>query len=1102
MKQKLNAIFMALLLCPLFSQAQTDARLIMYPDVSQDKICFSFGGDLWIVDKTGGLASRLSSPEGTERNAKFSPDGKTIAFNANYDGNFDIYTMPTNGGVPNRVTSHGMADLIQDWYGDGKSILFASSMESGKQRFAQFYKVAVSGGLPEKLPVELGAVAAISDNGEKLAFTDKSLLTRTWKRYRGGMAPDIFIMDLKTLVTENINKSIASDELPMWHGNVLYYLSDDGSPKRNNIWKYDLVTKKHSQVTFFKDFDVHYPSKGPSDIVFEAGGKLYLLNLADEKYKEVVISAIGDFASLKKTNKSVAGNLGWFQVAPDGNRVLVEARGDLFSLPKEEGFVRNLTKTSGTFERYPAWSPDGKSIAFFSDQTGEYELTILDLESGKTSSNTKLGPGFRYAIYWSPDSKKVGFIDQTMAMHVVDVKTGNDVVFDKDDNLFEGGLASFSLSWSSDSRYLTYAKSQRNNNSAVYIYDTKLKTNHQVTSGFYSDMMPCFDPEGKYIYFTSNRSFHPYYSSFDNTWTYADATQLIALPLRKDVPSPLAMKNDTVVIKKVEANEEKKEEKKEEVKSKSKKNEKLTPEEPKDTAAVVKIDFDQMEKRAVVIPVTAKNLGHLAAVAGKIIFEKYPSIAASDAETQGGGILMYYDLNDKKEVTIMEAVGSYELSSDGSSIAVMTSSGEIGVVTVAEGQKFEKKVPLHEMVMTIDPMQEWKQIFNDTWRLQRDYFYDKDMHGVNWPAMKVQYDKLIDQCVTRSDVNFVLGELIGEINASHTYRGGGDEENAKMKNVGYLGADWAKDNGEFKIKKILRGAPWDTEVISPLDEAGVGVKEGDYILAVNGELLKDFQEPWLAFEGKAGQTVELTYNSTPTMTGAKKQLVKTMGDETRLRNLAWIERNRQIVDKASGGKIGYIFVPSTGVEDGQYELVRMYYGQWDKEGLIIDERFNNGGQIPDRFVELLNKKPLAYFKTRDGKDWQWPPTGNFGPKAMLINGWSGSGGDAFPDYFRKAGLGPLIGTRTWGGLIGISGVPALIDGGSVTVPTFRMYDPDGKWFREGHGVDPDIEVLEDHEALAKGRDPQLEKAIEVVMKELNSGKKIHPVPPVKENRAE
>ena len=1067
------------LLTTMSLSAQINARLFHQPDVSETQIVFAYGGDIWIVPKAGGMATKLSSPKGEESFPRFSPDGSQIAFSGNYDGNTDIYVLPSTGGVPVRVTHHGMSDRMLDWYPDGKSLLYASSMESGKQRFSQFYQVSAAGGLPEKLPVSMGEFGSLSPDGSKIAFTDRSRVFRNWKRYTGGWAPDIWLFDLKTLSSENITNNIASDELPMWVGDKIYFLSDQGSAQRYNIWVYDTRTKASKQVTHFTDFDVHFPSDGPSDIVFEAGGKIQLLDLATEQVREIAIDIVSDQMTLKTHKESVEKYLQNATIAPDGNRVLVEARGDVFSLPAEEGFTQDLTRTPGFAERNPAWSPDGKYIAYWSDKSGEYELTLRDLTSGNIEEQvTHLGPGFRYDLYWSADSKKIAFVDQTMHINVFDLTTKTNNAIDQDPSLFEGGLRGWRCSWSSDGRWMAYSKTMDNGNGAVMIYDTKDKKLTQATSGFYSDLNPTFDREGKYLYLITNRSFNPVYSDFDNTWIYPNATELAVVTLRPEVKSPLAAANDTVAVTK-----DNKDEKEADKADKEAKDETVT------------IEFEGFERRIIILPPEAGNMGNLAAADGKIIYMRYPN-SGSDGEDSE---LMFFDLKEKESKTIMKNVNGYELSADGKKLLVRQGRN-LGVVGVGSDQKMDKQLALNKMEMTIDPKAEWQQIFNDTWRFERDFFYDKNMHGVDWAAMRKQYGDMIQYAVTRNDVNFILGELIAELNASHTYNGGGDQETPEHKAVGYLGVDWAKDHGQFKIKTIIRGADWDSEVRSPLDEPGVNVKEGEYILAVNGMALADYTDPWAAFEGLSNETVELTVSSTPDWENVRSVVVKTMSDETRLRNLAWIESNRKRVDEESGGKLGYIYVPSTGI-DGQNELVRQFYGQWNKQGLVVDERFNNGGQIPDRFIELLNRKPLAYWNVRDGKDWQWPPVGNFGSMVMLINGWSGSGGDAFPDYFRKAGLGPLIGGRTWGGLIGISGAPTLIDGGGVTVPTFRMYNPDGTWFKEGHGVDPDIQVLEDPTQLAKGVDTQLERAIAEALKLVKDKGPIHPAPPQKENRA-
>ena len=631
-----------------------------------------------------------------------------------------------------------------------------------------------------------------------------------------------------------------------------------------------------------------------------------------------------------------------------------------------------------------------------------------------------------------------------------------------------------------------------NRNSVLFIYDTQNDKKTQVTSDFYNNYSPAFDPDGKYIYLLTNRAMHPTYSNFDNTFIYDNSTLVAAISLKKDTPSLLEPENDAV--KKENEKKEKDEKASSDKSDKKKAKKEKSAEEEKPEVKPVEIDFDGLEDRLVLLPVDAGNYSDLTASKGKIIFQDNTNAQ----QKNGKRPIVFWDTKDRKLKTIIDNASGYLLAANGEKMLVVDQK-KVSIIDAKENQKMDKMVPVQEMEMTINPKEEWQQIFTDAWRLERDFFYDKNMHGVDWNAMRTKYEKLLKQAVTREDVNFVIGELIGEISSSHTYKGGGDLEKSKHRNVGYLGVDWKINNGAYQVANIIEGAEWDAEVRSPLKEPGVDVQTGDYILSVNGTPLTTDKEPYAAFEGLGGKTVELLVGKTPVVSDAKKVIVKTLDDETRLRHLAWIEAKRKRVEEETNGKAGYIYVRSTGI-DGQDELVRQFYGQWNKDALIIDERFNSGGQIPDRFIELLNRKNLAYWAVRDGKDWQWPPVAHFGPEVMLINGWSGSGGDAFPDFFRKAGLGPLIGSRTWGGLIGMSGAPSLIDGGMVTTPSFRMYDPDGKWFKEGHGVDPDIKVPENYTELAKGIDNQLEKAIQVVNDELQKNPVKKPQRPPYEKR--
>jgi tricorn protease len=1067
MKNILNRFrIFTILLFPSFLFAQLPAKMIQYPDISDAKICFTYGDDLWIADKTGGNAFRLTTTEGRETKGKFSPDGNTIAYNANYDGNNDIYTIPTHGGVPKRITTHGMSEDIKGWTKDGNNLIFTSSKESGKQRFSQAYIVSVDGGWPEKMPMEKIEEMDIHSDGNLVAMTNKSRLNRTWKRYRGGTAPDVFLLNLSTLKSENITNNDANDELPMWNGNNLYYLSDKDVNKKFNIWSYNLDTKKHNQITNLNDFEVRFPSIGNDEIVYEAGGKLYLLDLKSKKSKEIEIKVVGDFTTLKPRLEKVEKFASNIDISHDGKRIIVEARGDLFSIPKKDGFTQNISNSSGIAERYPSWSPNGKFIAYWTDKTGEYELNIKDLADNTVKQIGKEGAGFRYNTYWSPNSKMIVFVDQEMNIKLADLEKNKITTIDQENSLFEGGLRNFSVDWSSDSRYLTYTNTHENQNSQVCIYDTKESSKKHVTSAFYDDRNPIFSADDKFIYCVTNRGFSPIYSDYDNSWIYPNASKLAMIPLTKETSNPIEFKNDTVAIKHIE---DKKEDKKEDEKEEEKKEE---------DQKNVEIDFEGLESRMIVLPIAIGNVGGIAAAENKIVYLKSPNSGSSEEKP----ILKYYDFESDEEKSILEGVEGFKLSADRKNLLVYVGSNA-GIIEVAENQTLKDPINMSGMEMLINPKEEWRQIFTDVWRLERDFFYDKNIHGVDWLAMKNKYGALVDHAASRYDLNFIIGELIGEMNASHTYRGGGDYENADYKQAGYLGVDWKMEGEMYRIKEIVKAAAWDTEVKSPLTNPGVDVQNGDYIHEINGITLSKSYGPNEALQGKAGKTTEITVSKNGKIADAKKYLVSPLSDETRLRNLAWIEKNRKYVDEKSGGRIGYIYVPSTGM-DGQEELVRMYYAQHHKDGLIIDERFNNGGQIPDRFVELLNRPLLAKFKVRTGKDWAWPPKGHYGPKAMLINGWSGSGGDAFPDYFRKRGLGPLIGSRTWGGLIGISGAPSLVDGGRVTVPTFRMYNPDGEWFEEGHGVNPDIEVPENPGNEAKGIDDQLDRSIEEVMKQL------------------
>lgn len=1074
---------LALLAMAQLKQIQVpDALMLRFPDVSADSIVFVYAGDIWIVPKEGGLARQLSSPKGEEAFPKFSPDGQMIAFSGNYDGNIDVYIMPAVGGSPKRLTHHSATDLVVEWYPDGKNILYRSQMESPSYRFNRFFKQQVEGGMPETLPLPYGELASFSPDGNRMAFQFISLEFRTWKRYRGGMASDLWLYDFVKNTSEKITDFEGTDALPMWHKDTIYFLSDRDELKKLNIWAYELATKKTRQVTKFKEYDVKWPSIGPDSIVFENGGKLYLLDLKSETSHPVSIKVPADLPEVRPLLKDCLKNIESFSLSPSGKRALFGARGEVFTVPEKYGSVRNLTNSAGVAERYPAWSPDGKNIAYFSDRSGEYELYLRTSDGkGEEHQVTKGGTCYRFGPVWSPDSKKIAFVDKTSSLFVLDIVEGKPRFVDKNDVTYISDYT-----WSPDNRWLAYSKNSENGQAAIVIYDVEQQKIYQVTSGFYSDFSPVFDPEGKYLFFYTNRSLSPIYGDLDDTWVYPNTTDVNAITLRKDVESPLAPKSDEEKIEqKKEAEKGKTEEKKPE-----KEGEKEAKPKP------IAIDFDAMEKRMIRLPIEAGNVGPLHALQGKVVFVRFPAAGATKPGVPSG-TLAYFDLAERKEETVISGIDSYDLSQDGKKV-LYNSRNTWGIIDLAPNKKVgDGSIATNKLQTWINPREEWKQIFEEAWRIERDFFYAPNMHGVDWKTIKKRYEAMLPYVVDREDLNYIIGEMIAELNVSHSYIGGGDLDQPKKISVGLLGCDFEldKEKNAFRIKKIYEGAPWDAEVRSPLRQPGIDVKEGEYLLAVNGKSLDTSKDIWASFQGLAAEVVTLTVNAQASLSGARDVLIEPLSSELRLRNLAWIESNRNKVEQATKGRVGYIYVPDTSI-GGQNELVRQFIPQHRLDGLIIDERFNSGGQFSDRFIEMMNRPLYAYAARRDLRDLTIPYLSHIGPKVMVINEWAGSGGDAFPYCFRKAKLGPIIGKRTWGGLVGISGNPQLIDGGFISAPNLAIWHPDGYWDIEGHGVDPDIEVENPPHEMAAGKDPQLEKAIAVVLELLEKN------PPKKPKRPE
>ncbi len=1121
-----SAMSGTLLLGTLDAQAQVkpSAGMMRNPDVSQSSIVFSYGDDLWIVDRAGGAASPVASPVGAERNPRFSPDGTQIAFSANYDGGNDLYVIGTAGGLATRMTFHPANESLCDWMPDGQSLLFSTNGFSGLGRISQLMTVSAKNPLATSLPVPYGSNGNVSADGKWLAYTPHSRDTRTWKRYRGGMASDIWLFHLEAKTAKQITDFEGTDSFPMWHGKTVYYLSDAGPAHRLNIWAYNTETEERSQVTQFTDFDCKAPSIGPGvdgkgEIVFQNGSSLHLLDLATSETNAVAITVPGDRPMLRQQKLDAAQFVNGADISPTGKRLVVEARGDIWTAPVENGSPRNLTSTSGVYEREPSWSPDGRWIAYLADATGEYELYVTQSDGrGETKQLTKGGSAFRFTPSWSPDSKHIVFTDKTGAAYIYSFASDETKKFA---TVPQGNQ--INTNWSHNSQWLTYTLNPKSTESAsaVWVYNAADGTQRKLTAGFFNDSNPVFDTKGDFIFFSSNRAFNrPEYEDVGNSFIYAGTEVLMALPLRGDVANPFLPKVDeeewkvetAIDIEKdsAKSNAEKvpdskdsdkteadKAESKDDAtdKTESKLESKTDDAESTDEdaqkkgdqlkedakAKPIEIDFEGAERRAFQIPVDQGNFGSLRVNdANQLIYSRRPARGSQTPPS-----IQLFDLSDKekKEKEVVSGAGGFSVSADGKKLLVLRDSSTF-VIDAKPGQKLDKPVSTSGMTVMVNPRQEWKQIFNDAWRMERDFFYDPTMHGVDWEAVRDHYAAMLDDCVSRRDLSFIIGEMIGELNVGHAYYRETELENGPRADTAVLGCRLEVDGDAYKIAEIFEGSAWDYDARNEMVQAGI--QQGQYLLAINDQPLTSKDNPYARLAGLAGTTVMLTVSDEATLGEKDKRVPLELGsDDSDLRFRHWIEKNRKYVDEKTGGKVGYVYVTNTG-GPGQNDLFRQFYGQAGKAAMIIDDRWNGGGQIPTRFIELLNRPVTNYWARRDGEDWTWPPDSHQGPKCMLINGMAGSGGDMFPALFRQNKLGKLIGMRTWGGLVGITGSPQLIDGASVSSPSFAYYETDGTWGIEGHGVDPDIEVIDDPEKMASGGDPQLDAAIKLMLSEIQT----------------
>lgn len=1055
--------------------AQEETKLLRFPAIYQNQVAFTYAGDLYTTSDKGGIARRLTSHPGYEMFAKFSPDGKTIAFTGQYDGNTEVFTIPAEGGIPTRITytatlsrddvgdRMGPNNIVMGWTPDGKFIIYRSRKQSFNDFKGQLFKAPVNGGLSEEMPFSVAGSNSFSPDGKKLAFNRVFREFRTWKYYQGGMADDVWIYDFNSEKSENITNNNAQDIFPMWTGNKIYFLSD--RDRIMNLFCYDLSTKTTSKVTDFKDYDIKFPSLGDRNIIFENGGSLYTFGLSDSKLTKLSVVIENDFLYDRKEWKDVSGSIRSADPSPNGERLIITARGELFNTPVKQGVTRNLTNTSGVHERDASWSPDGKRIAYISDQTGEFEIYLSDpksLESAKPV--TKNSDNYIFGFAWSPDSKSIIYYDKKFRLWLIDIASG------KKTKIVESEMGPVGdFSWSPDSKWIAFMLPEQGMG-IIRLYSIESGKIFEVTDGWYNSGNPVFSRDGKYLVFVSARTFNPTYSATEWNHSYQDMNKIYLVILNSEIPSPFAPKDDQVIVTG------------DSVKT-------VEPKKPVKTATP-SIDPAGIKDRILEIPVAAGNYNNLELINDRIYY------VFTSSETQGSRFKLY-DLTKQKETELGQNMG-YTLTSNGKKM-LLSQGGKYGIIDLPTAKAaMEETINLSGLKVMVDKQEEWEQIFDETWRHMRDFFYDRNMHGVNWKAMHDKYQPLVKYVRHRSDLSYLLGEMIGELNVGHAYVNNGERPMPERIPLGLLGASLSKDkSGYFRIDKIMEGANWSSDLRAPLTESGSSVKEGDFITMIDGQSVKDVQDIYSMLVGKANQLVELMISSNHDGANAKPVLVKTIASESSLVYYDWVQANIKKVEEATNGEVGYIHIPDMGVT-GLNEFVKHYYPQLTKKALIIDDRGNGGGNVSPMIIERLQREITYATVSANQKKGSVNPSGTLaGPKITLIDRYSASDGDLFPYRFKKLQIGKLVGVRTWGGVVGYSGSIPCIDGGSIITPSFAPYAADGSGFIiEGYGVEPDILIDNDPHEEFKGIDRQLDKAIELIKEEVKAYKKA--VPPIPE----
>lgn len=1074
--------FLLLTMLGLFvlgTYAQDEARLMRFPTIHGNQVVFSYAGDLYSVSKGGGMATKLTNDEGYEMFAHFSPDGKWLAFTGQYDGNTEVYLMPSMGGEPKRLTftatlgrddlsdRMGPNNLVMGWKND-KEIVYRSRKKTFNDFTGQLYLANVNGGLSEELPLPTGGFNSYSPDQSKLAYNRVFREFRTWKYYKGGMADDVWIYDFKSKKIENITNNVNQDIFPMWHGDKVYFLSD--RDRTMNLFSYDLKTKETKKITNYTEYDIKFPSLGDEAIIYENGGYLYTYELTSGKTAKIEVKIASDFLHSREVQKDASQSISSFSISPDGKRLTFGARGDVFTVPVKSGITKNLTQTSSVHDRNVEWSPDGKYISFISDVTGEDEIYIMKQDgSEKAVKITSNGDTYKYNPIWSPDSKKILWSDKKLRLQYVEIESKEVIQVVK---AVDGEIRDYE--WAPDSRWITYTLPKNGSVSEIYIYGVPDKKAHLITGEWYEVGGPTFSDDGKYLFFSSQRDFNPIYSQVEWSYAYADMGKVYFVTLQKETQSPFAPENDEVKIEVAKKPEP------------AKKDEAAKKEDDKN----IKIDFDGIVDRTMALPIEIANYFNIRAIGNNVFYAKFSSTTRS-------GNLMMYNLESKKEIEIGDFT-NYTISADKKKMFI-SNRGKYYVIGLPQSPvKLSESVNTSNMKVWVDPKKEWKQIFTESWRQMRDFFYAPNMHGLDWPAIHDKYAQLVPYVNDRHDLTYLIGEMIGELSTGHTYVSGGDKFEAPRINMGLLGAELSKDkSGYYKIDKILKGENWTRNTISPLTEVGVNAKEGDFITAVNGKPTSKMNDIYQSLIGTVGDQVELTLVEDASGKNERKVIVVPVASESGLYYLNWVRNNIEKVNKATNGEVGYIHIPDMGVA-GLNEFVKYFYPQLGKKALIIDDRGNGGGNVSPMIIERLSRELTMLGMARNTGVNTKPAQMMVGPKVMLFDNYSASDGDFFAYQFKKLGLGKTIGVRSWGGVVGIRGSLPFIDGGSLQKPEFAPFDQDsGDWIVEGWGVEPDIILDNDPAKQYNDEDQQLNKAVEVILEEMKKTKPLPPIPPYK-----